>query len=241
MLHPHQVAGHGNLLRLTQEQTATYPHPWLVVKQCNCTEVQFYEEMYTSHRSLIPYFPRCYEIGQNHLILEDLTAPFTNPSILDIKVGYCLYTEPLDERKRCRMELLEKTTTAGLVGLRLTGMKLYSSEKNTYTIYDKTYGKHLDVASLIVCFKKYFDKRILKPLILRLREMGEVFCKDVGLYSASLLFIHGKKKEDISFDVRVIDMAHSYFSKEEANISFIYGLQCLEMILTALRDETLMS
>lgn len=59
-----------------------------------------------------------------NVCLENILHGFTKPCILDLKMGGLLYDEDASEEKRERMINHSITTTSGLLGLRICGMKV---------------------------------------------------------------------------------------------------------------------
>jgi 1D-myo-inositol-tetrakisphosphate 5-kinase/inositol-polyphosphate multikinase len=58
--------------------------------------------------------------------LENLTAPFLKPNILDIKLGTVLYDEAASPEKVARMIATAQRTTSLETGIRLTGFQVHS-------------------------------------------------------------------------------------------------------------------
>ncbi|CAO3638734.1 unnamed protein product [Cunninghamella echinulata] len=76
-----------------------------------------------------------------HLCLENILYGFTRPCILDLKLGYQLYEDTADEKKREKMIKNASGTTIEHYGIRISGMKVFDSVKRTYTQYSKKYGR----------------------------------------------------------------------------------------------------
>ncbi|KAI9302789.1 hypothetical protein BJ944DRAFT_269383 [Cunninghamella echinulata] len=81
------------------------------------------------------------DLDDEHLCLENILYGFTRPCILDLKLGYQLYEDTADEKKREKMIKNASGTTIEYYGIRISGMKVFDSVNRTYTQYSKKYGR----------------------------------------------------------------------------------------------------
>mmetsp|Transcript_38081 Transcript_38081/g.94663 ORF Transcript_38081/g.94663 Transcript_38081/m.94663 type:complete len:618 (+) Transcript_38081:360-2213(+) len=100
-----QAAGH--------EQTFQRVSEALIVKDGTTDERTTYESIFGT--PLEPFAPRCFRAvedpnteGGHHLYLEDLTAPYIAPCVMDIKIGTRTFLESEVDNPKKRMDLLEK-------------------------------------------------------------------------------------------------------------------------------------
>jgi 1D-myo-inositol-tetrakisphosphate 5-kinase/inositol-polyphosphate multikinase len=122
---PHQVAGHAG-------QLFCHSEPGKVVKFCERKEREFYEALFETEAeipwktALRPWLPAYYGTsdGGRAVILENLVHSFTNPSIVDIKLGAVLHDVEASEDKKQRLAKVSAETTSGSMGLRICGMKV---------------------------------------------------------------------------------------------------------------------
>src|SRR5690606_23845460 len=140
------------------------------------------------------------------IVLENLTAPFHNPTILDLKLGSQLWDEDASLEKRARLDAVANSTTSGSLGYRIAGMKVWDPVTGSYKVYDKYYGRQFNESDVIKGIEDFFaglgDEVELKI------KLAERFLETVTgarnvlereesrMYSASFLFVfEGGAKE----------------------------------------------
>ena len=155
-----------------------------------------------------------------YLVLEDITAGFTHPCIMDMKMGTRQHgADASADKKRKQMAKCRATTSAEL-GLRICGQQVYQPASSDYVCRDKYFGRQVTVNGFPAALAAYFvdgaaDRTLfVAPLVARLQAiLGELErCERVRLYSSSLLFVYegDPSVTDASrCDVRLIDFAHS--------------------------------
>ncbi|RPA86757.1 SAICAR synthase-like protein [Ascobolus immersus RN42] len=140
------------------------------------------------------------------IVLENLTAPFEHPTILDLKLGAQLWDDEASLEKRKRLDDVANATTSGSLGYRIAGMKVWDPITSSYKVYDKMYGRQFNESDIIKGVEDFFaglgDETELK---IKLAErflstasgVREVLEKEESrMYSASLLFVfEGGAKE----------------------------------------------
>jgi hypothetical protein len=133
--HPHQVAGHGALLRNRARGT--------VLKPLAAAELSAYRRAPAVLRD--SFLPRLSGVTDAHgcslpdgsvpgsqppgdatvfLELEDLTAGMARPCLLDIKVGTRQHTAAMTERKIAYLTAKCAATTSAALGVRVTGIEV---------------------------------------------------------------------------------------------------------------------
>ncbi|KIV99233.1 uncharacterized protein PV09_09097 [Verruconis gallopava] len=63
-----------------------------------------------------------------HIVLENVSAGFTQPNILDLKLGARLWDEAAKPEKRARLDKVASETTSGSLGFRIAGMRVWQGE-----------------------------------------------------------------------------------------------------------------
>ncbi|KAH8084629.1 hypothetical protein HD553DRAFT_296066 [Filobasidium floriforme] len=90
------------------------------------------------------------------IVLQNLSAPYVRPCILDIKLGTVLYDRDASEEKKARMEKRAKEGTSFETGVRMTGFQNWDPVSKEMIVTDKAYGYALTVDRLPEGFAKFF-------------------------------------------------------------------------------------
>jgi 1D-myo-inositol-tetrakisphosphate 5-kinase/inositol-polyphosphate multikinase len=64
-----------------------------------------------------------------HIVLENVSAGFAQPNILDLKLGARLWDDDAKLDKRERLDKVANETTSGSLGFRIAGMRVWQGEK----------------------------------------------------------------------------------------------------------------
>ncbi|KAF9355068.1 hypothetical protein BGX34_010680 [Mortierella sp. NVP85] len=128
----------------------------IVVKPTLAGELQFYEEA-VLHPELQAWMPAYY--------------------------GVQLFDEHASEAKKARLAADSANTTSGTLGIRLTGFRVYDSDKKEFIMYDKAYGKSLGVETILDGIRLYFGAK-LGPK--RMRLVLERFVDDLSEFLATI-------------------------------------------------------
>ncbi|CCF56898.1 hypothetical protein KAFR_0B06020 [Kazachstania africana CBS 2517] len=155
--------------------------------------------------------------GEDHkgfLVLENLIAGYHKPNIMDIKLGKILYDENASEEKKARLSKVSETTTSGLLGFRICGMKIQENkytmdldlqhhEKHTddgYIFVNKMFGRTRTVEDVHQAFDMYFsNQKLSEPRIEQLKHnfsqrlqllYNTLLNEEVRMISSSLLFVY---------------------------------------------------
>ncbi|KAG9767599.1 hypothetical protein KCU88_g7435, partial [Aureobasidium melanogenum] len=67
------------------------------------------------------------------IVLENVTAGFKHPNILDVKLGARLWDDDAPQAKRRKLDEVSQRTTSGSLGFRVAGMKLWCGPETTAT------------------------------------------------------------------------------------------------------------
>ncbi|VDN01877.1 unnamed protein product [Thelazia callipaeda] len=149
------------------------------------------------------------------LLLESTVSCFSHPSVVDLKMGTRQYGDDATDQKRQSQTDKCRESTSAAIGVRLVGMQLYSEETNDYSYVNKYAGRQMNPAVFTEMLSKFFtyagktrSSELLKKLIVLRKLVADA--DGYRFFSSSLLIaFDGKKVEDPTIDVRMIDFAHS--------------------------------
>ncbi|GAB7346273.1 hypothetical protein MBLNU457_4998t1 [Dothideomycetes sp. NU457] len=134
------------------------------------------------------------------VVLENITAGFKRPNILDVKLGKRLWADDAPDAKRQKLDKLASETTSGSLGFRVAGMKAWQS--NRYHIYDKYYGRERTAENVHQAFQDLFDAdpdhgdlntfdEIVDGVVEAVEEIEmTVADQESRMYSSSLLLVY---------------------------------------------------
>lgn len=198
------------------------------------------------------------------ILLENLTARFKLPCVMDIKIGKRSYADDASPNKRVRSEEKSRSTTSHVLGFRLCGMQVYSQPNGRYLRADKYYGRELTPATVPDALSRFFSLNLDRPLrscshsrnlvhaiVDRLDALKDVLSTLSGLrfYSSSVLMVYEgdpsvRAPPESLVDLRIIDFANTTFGGrgDEAtngpDESFLFGLNTLATMLRDLTSES---
>lgn len=174
-----------------------------------------------------------------YMILENLTANFTTPGIIDIKIGRQTY-EPGAPISKIEYEH-QKFPMQKELGFRITGMKIFDSSDGTYMEVSKhicrAYSPGLDILSALGLY--FYDRHSSYYLDILSRAVQLI--EDVvvwatsqcsyNFYASSLLIVcdFSQPFSNLNPRLRLIDFAHvvNISCAEEKDNGFIFGLRSL--------------
>lgn len=158
--------------------------------------------------------------GLVKIVLQNLYHGFSQPSILDIKLGKVLTDELTAPEKRERLANVARNTTTGSLGLRVCGMKvwgqhtsevpeIYSNilehveEKDGYLSFNKFFGRSVTDATIKDALMLFFaaaPSHRRHELINRFHQRLQLLYNclldlEVRIFSGSLLFIYESDPE----------------------------------------------
>ena len=196
-----------------------------------------------------------------HLALEDVTACFRRPSVMDVKVGTRTFGDDASEAKAAA-EMCKYPLQAE-VGLRITGMRVFEGESASggergggasggasgeYRVLGRAFGLGLrDRAALVSGFSEFLrDARrgcvrteLVAPLLRRVREI-EAWVeaqREFRFIGSSLLFVYeGSEAQDDEpgIDVRLIDFAHTVLRTGARDDGVLVGLRSVAEALQSI-------
>lgn len=157
------------------------------------------------------------------IVLENVTAGFKRPNVIDLKLGARLWDEHAPEGKRRRLDDVSNATTSGSLGFRIAGMKVHrpegkpdtgvrfaeyiKEEDDGYLSYDKYYGRGFDAENVREAFVEFFGgdqtlkesgqtRQAVKRLAGEVRHLAAVLEEiESRMYSASILMVYEGDKE----------------------------------------------
>jgi hypothetical protein len=211
-------------------------------------ECAFYESWYKQVPKLQAFAPKYY--GQearddiHYVIMEDLTAPFTKPCILDVKIGLCSVGEDATPDKRAAMGAKDAKTTTASLGLRISGFKVYHPATDKTTAQGKPYGQSLNDQGFVDALKFFFGdggkvrKAVVKQALKFTREVLAWFESqhDARFYSSSILYVYEgaasaddqEKQGNPVVLARMIDFAHVHAIKDGGlDDGYLFGIRKL--------------
>jgi inositol-polyphosphate multikinase len=152
------------------------------------------------------------------IVLENITAGFTRPNVIDLKLGARLWADDAPEAKRRTLDEVSDTTTSGSLGFRIAGMRVHRPEATSkeemrfvehievegdgYMASSKLYGRAFNADNIGEAFVEYFGGKealrkpngaglVVKRLAREVEGLVSVLEKEESrMYSASILMIY---------------------------------------------------
>jgi hypothetical protein len=202
-----------------------------------------------------------------HLLLQNLTAQFRKPNIIDIKMGTQTY-EPTAPHNKQQKEI-SKYIHQSEFGFRIVGMGVHQSS-GQYKYWDKNYGVSLttmdEVTNALSTFFRCNDEAVvankkrgddiqhisntLSVVIDKLNQIKEWFEVDnpsLAFYASSILIVYegdynqgDEKVMSINNEkpvVKIIDFAH-VCRQTGTDLGYITGVRNLINVVEGLRSKT---
>ncbi|KAJ8318002.1 hypothetical protein KUTeg_003093 [Tegillarca granosa] len=191
-------------------------------------EVDFYQTVFNNEnteeilqqlRCHVPQFFGIFESAENpkikYLKLENLMYKFSQPCVLDIKMGKVTY-DPEAPPEKIALELAKFPPAINL-GYQFSGMQVFNPEQKKIVKYDKYYCKKLTEDTIIKQgFGKFFmidsnfKRSLIKVVIRKLKSMKDWFLKQrkYAFYASSILMVYDgdkKQEEDCEMDYKSYD------------------------------------
>ncbi|KAJ2741297.1 hypothetical protein GGI20_005286 [Coemansia sp. BCRC 34301] len=202
----HQVAGHGGVMRVGDGKVVAKP---LIQR-----EQEFYEASIrcAKFKAFIPeYYGTLQQEGVpdsssaagagSYICLENLTAGYERPCILDVKIGKRLYDIDASPEKLARMAKKAQESTIGLLGVHISGMSVAG-----VTSPARDWLRKLTVETIKGAFAMYFSgaeslvsaeyrRFVIEQFIQEVEELAVVIKSvETRMYSSSLLFVYDASK-----------------------------------------------
>ncbi|KAJ4459567.1 putative Inositol hexakisphosphate kinase 2 [Paratrimastix pyriformis] len=238
-LYPHQVGGHKILLKSSKRG--------IILKPFDQKEYDFYESLrffpeFLSFTCVYYGVTRCslssfsasdrpshpQSLVGDYVMIQDITAGFQRPCVLDIKVGTRQYDDDAPPHKIRSHTLRSQTTTSGSLGLRICGMQVYQSTTLCYMCLDRHCGRALSKEAFPGTVRQFFHnghrlcREVVRIVRAQISRIEALFTRQRShrLYSSSLLLVYDgvmvagpeeRPADDLvcSTDVRIVDFAHA--------------------------------
>ena len=154
------------------------------------------------------------------IVMENATAGFSKPCVLDVKLGARLWADDAPMSKRRKLDDVSKVTTSGSLGFRVAGMTVWTGEdsldkvdgktkvqvdgqeqdvvevKEGYRKYNKHYGRVFKAEDVGEAFETYLGrgkhrKMVARRLVRELESIQFVLQEmETRMYSASVLMVY---------------------------------------------------
>ena len=237
-LYPHQVAGHGvhstDGLRCAQWQGRARVLKPLHHQVKGYIEYAFYHHLYHDGAAWRAFTPHCDGIlvlsppsddssaaggPAAYLVLDELTASFRHPCVLDLKMGTQTFDEVASSAKRDAE--LRKFPHQHATGCRIAGLRTFQPSASAYDTRSKEWCRALtpdDMPRALRCFltcngEVPLSLSKLHCILSQLQRLRELFAvqREFRLYSSSLLLLHDAHNPPAAEPlVRMIDFTHVF-------------------------------
>lgn len=197
-----------------------------------------------------------------HLVLEDVVSGYSNPSVMDVKIGSRTWYPDVTEEyfKKCIKKDRETTTVS--LGFRVSGFKIFDHQESSFWRPEKklVLGFNADGAKLAL--RKFvssnsladsnfipncaFASEVYGGILVQLLELKAWF-ETQTLYhfnSCSILMVYENDAQALRAQVKLVDFAHVLEGNGVIDHNFLGGLcsfiKFIKDILQSLneRDET---
>ncbi|CAL2042128.1 unnamed protein product [Caenorhabditis brenneri] len=177
------------------------------------------------------------------LVLEDVTAGYQTPAILDLKMGQVTY-DPLAKPEKIKKESIKYPPQATM-GLRILGYRIHQADQ-TVEVRDKDWGKKFDETNVQDGLREFFSarhadlKQVLQEALQKLESIKNFFesQKSFQFFASSLLFVYeADKRLPINLKIVMIDFSHAFTSNGKRDEGYLFGIQNLQNFLHSLASE----
>ncbi|CAD6191881.1 unnamed protein product [Caenorhabditis auriculariae] len=183
--------------------------------------------------------------GETHefMILEDVTASYRLPAILDVKMGLVTYDPNASESKKTKETV--KYPPQAFLGCRLLGYRIHAAPGQV-VVRDKDWGKSFDEKTFPNGLREFFSGRsgapdqnqamreVVHEAITALEPIRQFFKdqRSFQFFASSLLFVY---EADITKPIRMrivmIDFSHAFSSSGKPDENYLAGLEKLNQEL----------
>ncbi|XP_017407748.2 inositol polyphosphate multikinase beta-like [Vigna angularis] len=245
----HQVAGHmakNGVLGPLVDDSGKFYKP-LQDNDRGSAELSFYTSLAVPP-SIRPFFPAFHGTAvvpasdgsgpHTHLLLQDLIAPYTKPSVMDVKIGSRTWHLGHSEDYIAKSLSKDRTTSTIPLAFRITGVKdsLSSWEPS------RTFLQTLSAEGVALVLRKFvsssnsddsrsdpdcdFAAEVFGAVLERLVELKAWFEVQTlyHFYSCSVLVVYEKEKGNAKPLVKLVDFAHVVSGNGVIDHNFLGGL-----------------
>ncbi|KAL0490563.1 inositol hexakis phosphate kinase Ip6k3 [Acrasis kona] len=248
----HRVAGHDTFL---SDGESIYK--LVDSKKPQINEIKFYTEQLNKVPMLkrfVPEFKGIYslwdkDLGQhlNYMCLQDLTKEYTNPTIIDLKMGTKTYQRDASPTKVAHE--LHKNPHQELIGFRVSGLRSFNKKTQQSTTEPDRYAlMRMEKDQVFDFLKNKFlyngestRTDILTNVISELQYLKQTFETEnnsfIFLCSSLLIIYEGDTTKSSKSKVAMIDFAHvmDLIESEKRDEGYIYGLNTLIQMLSDIK------
>lgn len=248
------VGGHAGCLSVSDAAGAAYFLKPQLGDERGAREANFYAHL-AAGSPLAPWAPRFFGVvaegratpPQSLLVLEDVTAPFKRPCVLDVKMG-TRATAPGADAAKVAAEA-RKWPPMETLGLRLVGFRHWAprgADAGAWRVRGKDFARALAADGLPAALADFLSDgaapraALAAALRARLVELRALFAAQTAFhfFGSSLLFVYEGDESAGGvprFDVRMIDFAHVHEAAHSApDEGYARGLDTLCSILSDL-------
>lgn len=117
---------------------------------------------------------------QYFLMLENITSHYAHPCILDLKMGTRQHGDDASADKRRKQMAKCAASTSASLGVRLCGMQVYDTSRNSYIKKDKYWGRELNEEGFKNALCRFFNNgyglrmNVIPKVIAKLDELRRV-------------------------------------------------------------------
>uniref|UniRef100_A0AC35TIK9 Kinase n=1 Tax=Rhabditophanes sp. KR3021 TaxID=114890 RepID=A0AC35TIK9_9BILA len=183
------------------------------------------------------------------IFLEDIVSIYRKPCVIDLKMGTRQYGDTATAEKKLSQTQKSESSTSGSLGVRIVGMQVFDTEKESYSSVNKYEGRELSEMGFCEKLRLFFSRagnKRCKVLLDKLTGLHNSLLQANGFrfFSSSILMaFEGDSNGDTDVvSLSMIDFAHSTFNgfMEEDIVyggvdeGYIHGVEHLSDILRSI-------